>query len=106
LDDGPAWRQLTPRGGDRLHRTAQIDLPLEQAIARRPVLHRLPWDRAHDQNLLSTKRPGRTPELIGEADQRRYSRGSLSRLSTAARNSDDWPAKYWAAPSISHAQRR
>ena len=28
------------------------------------------------------------------------------RVLTAARNSDAWPAKYWAPPSISQAQRR
>jgi hypothetical protein len=34
----PARRQFAPRSGNGLHRAAQLDLSLEQPIARGPIL--------------------------------------------------------------------
>jgi hypothetical protein len=38
LGDDRAWGKLTPRLSHPLHGAAQLDLPVEQAIARRSVL--------------------------------------------------------------------
>src|SRR5262249_38259447 len=45
LGNTPAGRELTPGSGDRLRRPAQLDLALEQPIARGAVLRGLSWKR-------------------------------------------------------------
>ena len=56
-------RQLAPRGGDRLHRPPQPDLPLQQPIARSPALTgRLAHPqlgRPHDETLYIIPRGAR-----------------------------------------------
>ena len=53
--DDAAGRKLTAGRGHRLHRAAELDLLLEQPVARRPVLRRLPWVRgAHSAGVWQT----------------------------------------------------
>jgi hypothetical protein len=54
LGDDAAGRQLAPGGGHRLHLATQLDFPLQQPVARRPVCRRLAGKRdAHTASIPS-----------------------------------------------------